>query len=107
MRATVLLNRFTGHKDRDPRLLEGVIGITVRERGGRSVRVMSLCDKTVMPPAIAELWEPLIMSWNDHMLTFQGYEDNAGQWCVQVWQCELERRDPLMANMSEAITAHS
>lgn len=94
MRATVSLNRFTGHKDRAPRILVGELGITMRERGGRSVRVMSLCDKAAMPPALAELWEPTILSWVDHMLSLQGYEDNTGQWCVQVWHCELVRLEP-------------
>ena len=97
MKATVLLNRFTGHKDRSPRQLTGELGISVRDRGGRSVRVMSLCNKRAMPPTLAELWEPAIMTWNDHMLTFQGYEDNAGQWCVQVWQCELVRPEAHLA----------
>ena len=94
MKAVVLLNRFTGHKDRRPRQLAGDLGITVRERGGRSVRVMSLSDKAVSPPTLAELWEPVVLSWTEHMMSWQGYEDNGGQWCVQVWQCELTRTDP-------------
>jgi hypothetical protein len=91
MQATVSLRRFTGRKDRSPRVLSGQLGIVVRERGGRSVRVMSLSDKSATPPTLAELWEPCILSWVDHMVSLQGYEDNYGQWPVQVWQCELAR----------------
>jgi hypothetical protein len=91
MQATVHLERINGIRDRSPRQLEGMIGVTVRERSGRTVRVMSLVDKTLERPTLAELWEPTVLSWSYHMLQFQGYEDNDGRWSVQTWKCELQR----------------
>ena len=94
VKAIVSLSRIVGRKDRAPRVVQGEICVTVRERGGRSVRVMSLCDSSAERPGLAELWEPQIMSWNSNQVAFQGYEDNAGQWSVQTWVCELPRPQP-------------
>ncbi len=91
MRAKVTLNRINGYKDRKPRLLVGEPGVTIRERSGRTVRTLSLFDKSAMPPTLAELWEPTILTWNDHMIEFQGYEDNEGKWTVQTWHCQIDR----------------
>jgi hypothetical protein len=90
MHCQLKLLKICGRSDRDPRQLVGEIGLTVREAGGRSVRVAYLADAKQNPPLLAEMWEPQLLMWTAHRLDLQGYErGGGGQWTVQVWECDL------------------
>jgi hypothetical protein len=85
--------RFCGRKDRKPRQLFGELGMVVREQGGRSIRVLQIASVGTPCPPLAELLEPVLMSWCYHAMEWQGYENNGGQWTLQRWHCEMERPD--------------
>jgi hypothetical protein len=91
VKSSVKLTRFCGRADKNPRVIAGDLSVMTRVMNGRDIRIVTLTDASAPAPLLASLYEPQILHWITPNIRFSGWENNAGQWTVQVWECEIDR----------------